>query len=404
MLPPQVTQRPSLFFTLVLAFSFSAPGFSVIARQIFGTYAFLGINLVGQLSLLLVLISRSSKPKGVRKGLLFGSGLVCLVAIFSALAISETSGFSQIQKITVFGKSASLCSLFVIYRLTAHLFYEKELLHGLFIFAIVELSTQIFFFFILNFDLNANSVGLRFSTSALVLYCLMPRRFRLFPLALTAPLLFTLQCRTALLGLAITIVVGFFEKQSRFKREAYVLMAAIGFIMFTLFFTSIQGQIQELAIRSLNNDNLIAEFFLSDKNERKLKYDMLDRQEVWSSSIERIRERPLRGYGIGSESILFGTRSHSAYLSLQIEGGVLFLIGWIILYGSFGKLTFSNDWLIYFANRKEYVISVHLFTYMLIAGLVETSGLGSIASATNLIFLFLFFYMSQSQPTSSNSY
>ena len=129
MLPPQVTQRPSLFFTLVLAFSFSAPGFSVIARQIFGTYAFLGINLVGQLSLLLVLISRSSKPKGVRKGLLFGSGLVCLVAIFSALAISETSGFSQIQKITVFGKSASLCSLFVIYRLTAHLFYEKELQH-----------------------------------------------------------------------------------------------------------------------------------------------------------------------------------------------------------------------------------------------------------------------------------
>ncbi|MDC0311400.1 O-antigen ligase family protein, partial [bacterium] len=307
-LPPQATQRPSLFFTLVLAFSFCAPGFSVIARQILGTYAFLGINLAGQLSLLLVLISRSSKPVEIRKGLLYGSGLVCLIAIFSAIAISETSGFSQIQKITVFGKSASICSLFIIYRLTAHLFYEKELLRGLFIFGLAEVSTQIFCFFILNLDLNANSVGLRFSTCSLVLYCLLPKSLRLLPLVISFPLLFALQCRTALLALLITIFIGILEKQSRFKREAYLIMAAFGFFVITIFLTGITGQLQQSAIKNLDNNNRLVQFFLSDKNEKKLKYDMLDRREVWNSSLERIRERPFSGYGIGSESILFGAR------------------------------------------------------------------------------------------------
>ena len=317
-----------------------------------------------------------------------------LIVVYSTLLTyyqTAASSLSNVAESGMINKTLGLTLALLSIVLGVRIFRGSEVRVALFLFGIFEACFVLLSKY-MGLGFNANNLGMRMAVAGLVLFGVTkPKLIFIRYGLLTGCLFFTfsLQCRTALVAALGAIAILFLEKHTKKQRAAAGFIAV--FVLGSLFFLlpTIHSVAREIAVQSLGSSNPVAKFFLSDKNRAKIDTDYLDRQHVWKRIWPRIERRPIFGHGLGTEQELVGSRSHNAFLSLLFEGGVVLLFLWLSFYGPAAKSLLDRDGKAS-ANRDSLEgICVLLLAYMFLAGLLESSGLASISSPVNVIFLFL---------------
>ena len=381
-----------------LAFFFSSSGLALVVEEVFANPLFnISILIAGPASLWVTKtklrrkVFSTKEYRQVQNGLLFVGCLACL----SATAAVFDTALSAAAIRACLLKTGGLIFMFIMMATCASAFTMREVIYSLIVFALVEFSTMASAFFVFGIDLNPNAVGVRVATSGLVLFAVLPRAvLRALAWIGSLAVAFMLQCRTSMVASIGAVVAGYFEARTRMARGSLIVLAVIACSTLLVLGEDITGALRKTATSNLQSTNPIAKFFLSDKDRGDVSGDFLDRRHVWTAMIRRFEDRPLLGYGVGTESALFRTRSHNAYLSLLIEGGVGLLASWIFVYGIFVARMLNRVWIERFAKGPIGKTQVLLFAYLALAGLFESSGIGSISTPNNIIFLFLLLWVS----------
>ena len=95
-------------------------------------------------------------------------------------------------------------------------------------------------------------------------------------------------------------------------------------------------------------------------------------------------------------------RSHNAYLSLMFEGGIVLLVSWLWFYSRATSGLFNPKWIAKVGESSLFRLSLLLIVYMSLAGIVESSGLSSVSTPINLIFIFLSVWLFQPKKEYDN--
>ncbi len=380
-----------------LAFFFASSGFGLVLERISGN-SLLGnaILLAGPIclwvakALLRRPVFRSRGYRQVQYGLMFVGCIACLSATAAVFDPALNSGAVRVCLL----KTGGLVFLFLALANCALFFSKQEVIYSLILFGLVEFTTMVTAVFLLGVNLNPNAVGVRAATSGLVLLAMLPSR----PWSVAGWIgslfvAFTLQCRTSMLASIGSVSIGFLESRTRASRASLIVMAVLLCSLLAVAGEDMAGALRQTATSNLHSTNPVAKFFLSDKSRQDVSGDFLDRSQVWSVMLIRIKDRPLLGYGIGTESALFRTRSHNAYLSLLIEGGVGLLASWLFVYGIFVAQLSNRTWIARFAGGPIGKLQVLLFAYLVLSAMVESSGIGSISTPNNVVFLFLLLWV-----------
>lgn len=317
---------------------------------------------------------------------------ICLIACTSAAASVQDYGMNSVFK------TSGLIIVFSSLIFCSGYYSGKDLRNGLILYALIELSLLYFTWS----EWNANAVASRSATAAITCYALMPSFVLSFSLLLLGLIVaFRFQSRTVLLSLVLSYLGMFVVRKMQKNTSAISIVLVVVFFASALF--SIEGlaNLRKYAKSSLNSQNQIAQFFLNDKNEKDIDGDFFDRQRVWVEGLKTIQEFPALGVGLGNENTTNGLSSHNAYLSLAIEGGILSLLFWILMYLEIGKCLFATS-----PNNSEFAkqlksLAAFLFIYLLLSGVFEKSGIGSILSPNNIICCFLAFWSIQQRPNES---
>ena len=332
------------------------------------------------------------------------------------------AAFSVVQALTIaaFGllphdvetvmkrKALGLILTLSVVPLAAASFRSREIRWGLILFAVCEM-VLVCMARAKELEFNNNNLGMRIIVAGLVLFLLV-RPAWLGWLALGGGMFFacTLQCRTAVVAATLTLAAIHYERLTRRSRAGAVLVTLIGAVVLFLLLPVIRDVLQTLAFSYLGSQNPIAEFFLSDKDAGKIRSDYFDRSLVWEHMFERSQEHLLLGHGVGTEQAIVGMRSHNAYLSLIFEGGLTLLVAWGAFYVVAGtamirRITDIGSRAV--RNDPEVLTrcGLALLVYMLLAGLLETSGLGSISSPVNTIFMILAVRLTVYEPPETPS-
>lgn len=324
--------------------------------------------------------------------------LICIVVYTTLLTYYQTAAASMSVKaeVAMINKTLGLALALLSIVLGVRIFRSIEVRAALILFALSEI-TLVFTAKALGMNFNANNLGMRMAVSGLVLFALTKHKLGMLSYVLLVACLsftFSLQCRTAIVAaLGATVLLGI-EKYTRRQRAtaAFIAIFFLGGLFFAL--PTIHSVTRELAVQSLGSSNPIAQFFLSDKNKSKIDNDYFDRMHVWDHVWKRIERRPIFGHGLGTEQALMGIRSHNAFLSLMYEGGVVLLALWLTFYIPAGRSVLAREESCDAANDSLDSARVLLLSYMVLAGLLESSGLASIASPINVIFMFLTLHFS----------
>lgn len=396
------SERSSLFASLVLAMALNA--------SLFGKLFEGGLtgNLLqaASMSMLIVFSWFARKQFSVSAipasfGAAFGSIFLvtALVGIFGYFVSAPGAGglgFSGFLKAG--GTILTLSALIKV----APVFTYKDLVRGLVIFSVIE-SIACIALFQAGTDINANALAVRLSVAALTLFTFSkPKYLKVASLSLCIIFSFALQCRTSLCAVLGALVFMYVEQRTRKSRALVLFIVVMSTCFLWLALPTIVATIKSVATANLGSDNFIATFFLADKSASKIDTDILDRGFVWEYSWEFISKRPWVGYGFGTENAIMGARSHNAYLSLLFEGGIfnLFAWGWFY-YLSLARL-FDQKLLKKTGDLPLFNLCNLLIGYMLLAGFVETSGLASVSTPINLIFILLTIWLFSPRPRVRN--
>ena len=79
----------------------------------------------------------------------------------------------------------------------------------------------------------------------------------------------------------------------------------------------------------------------------------------------------------------------------RFEGGAVFLLAWLWFYARSIASFFDRRWVATVGNSELFYLVTILLSYMLVAAIVESSGLASVSTPINLIFIFLSFWLFQ---------
>lgn len=376
-----------------LMFFFASSGFALVLEEILrNPLVHNAVLIAGPGAMWLVKLQRPQKTTSSRDSRRANTSLLivaCAACLSATAAIFDPALNDRAIQSCVL-KTGGLVFIFVTMANCVPLFSAREVRNALVGFALVEGSTVLIASFALGLDLNPNAVGVRVSTCGLLLFASLPNRLaRLAGLTVALAIAFILQCRTSMIATIGAIAAGHFEVRTRGARGSLFVVAMLAVLTMAVFGDDFKQSLQDLAAANLRSDNPIARFFLSDKDHSDLSGDYLDRQHVWSAMLRFVEERPFLGYGIGTESALFHVRSHNAYLSLLIEGGAALLVSWLFVYSLFISQTMNPLWTKHFADGAIGKSQVLLFAYLALAALVESSGVGSISTPNNIVFLFL---------------
>jgi len=402
---PRAVAKPSFFAAMVLGLTFNASLVSVMGSKL-GFFSSSVGNAFAAATLLFLIVftyfrkrhfTFGSLPNSLKSSLM----TLCVVTLLLGLyACASPSLGSSVTTVSL--KTGGTIISLVALTMAARAFTFKEISRALLLFAVVELVGCILIF-IANTDVNENAIAVRASVACMCLYALLPNRIVGWG-AIVGCLGFavSLGCRTsamALLGSVFFLVV---EKNSRKKRGLVLLMSVISLVMLLVFTPFIVAALKQLALSSLGSDNFVARFFLHDKSSAKITYDFFDRFDVWSYSWSYIVQKPVLGHGFGSELAIMQIRSHNAYLSMLFEGGIALLAAWVWFYFRSINSLFNKRWVATVGESKLFFLALLLLIYMLLAGIVESSGLSSVSTPINLIFIFLSVWLFQPKKEYDN--
>ena len=251
---------------------------------------------------------------------------------------------------------------------------------------------------------NPNALAVNFSFIGILFICgafkTTGRAARaLYGVAFGASLLgnILLESRTATVALIASIFSWWLI---RVVKPSRAIIIGLVFALIAILLVVIQGGgrlLQDLAKSHLDNTNPIAVFFLKDKNFDRVDSDMFDRRAYWDAAIEVMKKNPLIGIGYGEalpQAYLFegkeGMRAHNAYLEIGYQTGVLVLILWVVFYFSiymfFAMRIARGD------SRAINVVGFLSISYLILAGVMESSGLLSLSVSGHWICIICFFY------------
>jgi len=391
--------RANVFASVVLGLTFNASMVSVVGSKIGFFSSSVGNAIAAGALLILVLISWSRSKKFSFVSLPFDLKLtvtvLCtvtfLIGVYGFASPDVDSGSKKTILLKMIGVLVSISAL----ASSSCYFNFKEISLGLLVFAFVELFGCVLLFVAAS-DVNANTIAVRATVACMCIFLLLPSQ-RLGWAVAVGCIVFSalLGCRTSSLAFIGALTFLYVEKNSRRQRGVVVFLCLAGFTCVLLLLPFILAALQQLALGYLGSENPIARFFLHDKSSEKISYDFLDRFGVWTYAWEFIREKPLLGYGLGTEKDIMRIRCHNAYLSLMFEGGVVLLAAWVWFYARSLMSFFDRRWLRAVGESKLFYLATTLLGYMLLAGIVESSGLSSVSTPINLIFIFLTFWLFQ---------
>lgn len=177
---------------------------------------------------------------------------------------------------------------------------------------------------------NANSIGLylSFSTLAVVyFYDKRPNFVVLTPVFLFIPIIFLSGSKKAIFLLLFLITFYLFYKRKNIAEKFKNLMIAIFFISLILYILfSVPWAYEILGTRIID---FIDSIYSGNLGQDAIRFDMI------KIGIERFKQKPLIGYGLGNyrvflnEAIGYSTYSHNNFIELLVSVG---LIGFIIYY------------------------------------------------------------------------
>ena len=320
--------------------------------------------------------------------------LVIVTGLLGLFGLISPNVATQLKRLVVMKTAGILISIVALVS-SCRIFSFKEISMALRVFAVFELA-GCFAVFYLGSDINENAIAVRASVACMCLYALLPSKF-MGIMAIIGCLAFSasLGCRTSSIALLSAVFFLYLEQNSRRQRTVVFLVSFTSIVLLLIFLPLITTALQRIAIAYLGSDNVIAHFFLHDKSSAKISYDYLDRFDVWSFAWEHIRNNLLLGHGLGTEHEIMHIRSHNAYLSLLFEGGIVFLLVWMWFYLRLIVGLFNRRWIAKVGESRLFYLALLLLSYMMLAGIVESSGLASVATPINLIFIFLSVWLCQ---------
>jgi O-antigen ligase len=298
-------------------------------------------------------------------------------------------------------KTAGLIVVFSSLMFCSGYYSGNDLRNGLILCAIIELSLLYFTWS----EWNPNAVASRAATAAITSYILIPSfvfSFSLLLLGLT--IAFRFQARTVFFSMVFSYFGMFLFSKMRKHSSAYSVALVVVFIASALFAVEGLAELRKYAKSSLNSQGQLAQFFLSDKDEKDIDGDFFDRMLPWSVGLENIQKHPVFGVGLGNESKSQDMASHNAYISLAVEGGLPSLLIWLLVYLEIGKCLFSiGSNVDPTIDKKLKSLAAFLFIYLILSGFLEKSGVGSILAPNNIICCFVAFWSIQQHAIRSHN-
>ncbi|MDC0294469.1 O-antigen ligase family protein [Mariniblastus sp.] len=320
---------------------------------------------------------------------------IFLIACTSAAASTQDYGMNSAFK------TGGLIVVFSSLMFCSGYYSGKDLRNGLILYAIIELSLLYFTWS----EWNPNAVASRAATAAITSYILIPSfvfSFSLLLLGLT--IAFRFQSRTVFFSMVFSYFGMFLFSKMRKHSSAYSVALVVVFIASALFAVEGLAELRKYAKSSLNSQGQLAQFFLSDKNEKDIDGDFFDRMAPWSSGLKNIQKHPALGVGLDNESKAQNMESHSAYISLAVEGGLPSLLIWLLVYLEIGKCLFSiGSNVDPTIDKKLKSLAAFLFIYLILSGFLEKSGIGSILAPNNIICCFVAFWSIQQHAIRSHN-
>lgn len=304
-------------------------------------------------------------------------------------------------KMTSFIKTAMLIAFFVLIPSSIPNLSKKQLLSGGLVFS---LFTAVFMY-LTRTEWNPNSICLYASSASLcaaaACFDSKKRFYRL--LGVVAILLgiyvnYALGSRTATIALILPNVLFLMMSFGRLSVAALRGFMVLFAIILVLFSGNIMQKVVKIAFDNLGSKSLVAEFFLSDKSANSIDDDLLDRGEVWGAAYEVMIDNPLIGVGYGAEppgGSVHGNdkrfRAHNAYLEIGYQCGILSMLVWGWFY--LRIFDFSSSLVQRFPREPMVYLCFTMSCYLLLAGIMESSGMLSLAVAGNWIVICCFFFM-----------
>lgn len=229
---------------------------------------------------------------------------------------------------------------------------------------------------------NSNALCMRLATVGIVMISLVDSRIaRLVILCFVTTITISLQSRTATFAFLLIACGLLIREVIQSNPSVFKYLIVIGFLSGLALHPYVMSQVQQLALKNLGSHNAFTEFFLRDKNVRRIANDFFDRRHAWEGAWRLIRSNPVLGIGPGLESEILHGRAHNAYLSLALDGGIIYLSSWVVFYiVALGASRYEHD-------RQLQALLIATSGYMFMASFFESSGFGSVSSPINLIFI-----------------
>lgn len=352
---------------------------SVQAGKVTGSSAVSGIVVIAGLFILWI-SGRAGKGTSKLGTSLIGTSAILGLAIVVVSSLLSTEPSAMI-------KSVLLVVSFLVVASRSAGMSGSALVTGVTIFACVEFPFVLF----TRTEWNPNALCGRIAFAAFAgiagAMCLRPAHAKSLVLAIVLSALavtFLYSSRTALVGILLSLGFYVAVRSGYINRAGLIFVLFFGFLLTAFFSGDVVGGFTDLAKSQLGSQNIVSRFFLEDKTSRKIDTDFFDRKLLWNRAVKTMLKNPILGIGYGEPlSKRVDIRAHNAYLEIGYQCGVLAMLLWGLVY--VGLVLVSMDWVQPGRHEPVAFLAVTTSAYLVMAGMMESSGMMSIAVPGNWI-------------------
>lgn len=203
---------------------------------------------------------------------------------------------------------------------------------------------------------------------------------------------FVMGSRTATIAMLVVSIAYWFVRAGNVSVTTLRCSLLAVLLASLLWSGDIGGGVTRIAIDNLDSRNPIARFFLEDKSKRKVEKDFFDRQIVWEAAFNTMQENPFLGIGydrpLPMQRNVRALGSHNAYLEIGYQCGVIAMLLWTFVY-----IHIVEYFVVQIPRYPRNPIVFLGFTssaYLVLAGLMESSGILSLGTPGNWIAIICF--------------